>query len=130
MSKIINIPGLLLCFVVMVLPLTVAGENKIDYQIYLDGRKLDMGQKAIKVSEFAPMVINLSNSENKIRKLKVTLARGNRAVDSKKISGNHINLGSFKSVARPGDRLVFEIFTGKKNRSQNQPLLVVAIPVI
>ena len=104
--------------------------NEPRYQIFLNGHQLDLHEKALKVSEFAPIVIKLSNSQNKIEKLKVTLARGNRAVDTKKISGNHINLGKFKRVARPGDRIVFEIFTAGNSRTKDQPFLVIAIPVI
>jgi len=100
------------------------------YQIFLNGRQLDLHHKALKVSEFAPIVIKLSNSQNKIEKLKVTLARGNRAVDTKKISGAHINLSKFKRVARPGDRIVFEIFTTGNSHAKDQPFLVIAIPVI
>lgn len=45
----------------------------------------------------------------RVSKWEVTLARGSRPVDSKKVTGDQIDLTSFASKARAGDRIVVEV---------------------
>lgn len=45
----------------------------------------------------------------RVTKWEVTLARGSRPVDSKKVTDQEVNLTSFASKARAGDRIVVEV---------------------
>lgn len=63
--------------------------------------------KAIAEPSFAEFLPK--DARYRVSQFEITLARGTRPVDSKKVSGEEVDLTSFASKARPGDRLVIEV---------------------
>lgn len=56
----------------------------------------------------------------KVTRWEVTLARGSRPVETKKVTSQKVNLTSFASKARPGDRIVIEVKEVKRLNFQNK----------
>lgn len=100
----------------------------IKYQISIKGMDRDFTHSGLRPSEFADLTIDIKHKNTTIKSLKITLARGSRAVANSTIERNRFDLGKYKAQARAGDRLVIEIKFGD-NSGRSIPSHIIAIPV-
>ena len=100
------------------------------YKITIKGVNRDFFKGGLKVMEFAELDIKSKTGKNEVDTFEITLARGSRAVDNRKISGDHFNLRKYSGIARSGDRIVIEIHPDSITPSGETTKVIITIPII
>ena len=83
-----------------------SGGKEIDLRNGVKQIPREISLLAVPDADFAQFLPD--DAQYRVTKWEVTLARGARPIDSKKVTGLKANLASFVSKARPGDRIVIE----------------------
>lgn len=83
-----------------------SGGKEVDLRNGVKKVPREITLEAVPDADFAQFLPE--DARYRVTKWEVTLARGARPVDQKKVTGTRADLGSFVSKARPGDRIVIE----------------------
>lgn len=130
MSKLNFLSLLFSGFILALFSFTYLYAERDEYEISIKGVNRDFFREGLKVMEFAELNIKSKTGKNSVEALEITLARGDRAVDNRKIAGDHFDLRKYSSMARSGDRIVIEIHADSKIPSGSSTKVIVAIPII
>ena len=118
--------------------LLVALVSSAFVQFSLDGLQFKYSIKGVshdltdglEPSEFAELSIKTEDKKLKVESFQITLARGNRAIETTYVKGNTINLSKYVRKVRSGDRLVIEVKVLKNDsESMKPPSSIVTIPI-
>lgn len=83
-----------------------SGSTEIDLKTGVKGVPREISLIAVPDPDFAQFLPN--DAQYRVTKWEVTLARGPRPIEVKKVTSTKANLASFVSKARPGDRIIVE----------------------
>ena len=85
-------------------------DKNLSFKVYVDNiADRELKKVGIKPVDFADLKISPTDESIQVETIKITLARGNRAIEISTVNSNHFNLGKYKGVARAGDRIVIEV---------------------
>lgn len=84
-------------------------QKEFKFKINVEGSKGNFVKKELRRSEFASMEITTNYENFEVGQFDITLARGQRAIISNKVSGNNFDLIKYSKIARDGDRIIIQI---------------------